>query len=180
MTSLYIKNTPVQPEWVLPDPDEILEPGVDVIDDGENDRQRANVIEETLRSFGAPVHVVEIRRGPAITLFGVEPDFVESRNGKTRVRVSKITALADDLALALAASRIRIQAPVPGKGYIGIEVPNRQIALVSLHDVIASPAFQNLNSPLKLGLGKDVAGNVVAADLTAMPPPPHRRDDGRR
>ena len=169
VTSLYIKNAPVQPEWVLPNPDEILEPGVDVIDDGENDRQRANVIEETLRSFGAPVHVVEIRRGPAITLFGVEPDFVESRNGKTRVRVSKITALADDLALALAASRIRIQAPVPGKGYIGIEVPNRQIALVSLHDVIASPAFQNLNSPLKLGLGKDVAGNVVAADLTAMP-----------
>jgi S-DNA-T family DNA segregation ATPase FtsK/SpoIIIE len=154
---------------VLPNLDEILEPGVEVVDDGENDRQRANVIEETLRSFGAPVHIVEIRKGPAITLFGVEPDFVESRNGKTRVRVSKITALADDLALALAASRIRIQAPVPGKGYIGIEVPNRQISLVALRDVIASPAFQKLDSPLKLGLGKDVAGNVVAADLTSMP-----------
>ena len=103
------------------------------------------------------------------TLFGIEPDFVESRNGKTRVRVSKITALADDLTLALAASRIRIQAPVPGKGYIGIEVPNRQIARVALLDVINSPVYQNLNSPLRVGLGKDVAGNVVAADLTAMP-----------
>ena len=169
VSSLYMKNAPVKQEWVLPTLDEILEPGVEVVDDGENDRQRAHVIEETLRSFGAPVHIVEIRKGPAITLFGVEPDFVESRNGKTRVRVAKITALADDLALALAASRIRIQAPVPGKGYIGIEVPNRQISLVALRDVISSPAFQNLNSPLKLGLGKDVAGNVVAADLTAMP-----------
>lgn len=169
VTSLYIKNKPVKQEWVLPKLDEILEPGVEGVDEGENDRQRANVIEETLRSFGAPVHIVEIRKGPSITLFGVEPDFVESRNGKTRVRVSKITALADDLALALAASRIRIQAPVPGKGYIGIEVPNRQISLVALRDVIASPAFQKLDSPLKLGLGKDVAGNVVAADLTAMP-----------
>ena len=169
MTSLYYKNTPVQPEWVLPNLDEILEPGVEAVDDSDNDRQRANVIEETLRSFGAPVKVVEIRRGPSITLFGVEPDFVESRNGKTKVRVSKITALADDLALALAASRIRIQAPVPGKGYVGIEVPNRQISRVALRDVISSPAFQKLDSPLKLGLGKDVAGNVVAADLTAMP-----------
>jgi S-DNA-T family DNA segregation ATPase FtsK/SpoIIIE len=169
VTSLYVKDDPLKQEWVLPILDEILEPGVEVVDDGENDRQRANVIEETLRSFGAPVHIVEIRKGPAITLFGVEPDFVESRNGKTRVRVSKITALADDLALALAASRIRIQAPVPGKGYIGIEVPNRQISLVALRDVIASPAFQKLDSPLKLGLGKDVAGNVVAADLTSMP-----------
>lgn len=168
-TALDYKSAPAEPVWLLPNVDEILEPGIEAVDDTENDRQRANVIEETLRSFGAPAHVVEIRRGPAITLFGVEPDFIESRNGKTRVRVSKITALADDLALALAASRIRIQAPVPGKRYIGIEVPNRQIARVALRDVIASSAFQKLDSPLKLGLGKDVAGNVVSADLTAMP-----------
>jgi len=167
--SLYYNRIPQKPAWVLPDPDIILEPALEPEDNGENDRQRARVIEETLRSFGAPAHVVDIRRGPAITLFGVEPDFVESRNGKTRVRVSKITALADDLALALAASRIRIQAPVPGKGYIGIEVPNRQISLVSLKDVVNSAAYQNLESPLKLAFGKDVAGNAVAADLTAMP-----------
>jgi S-DNA-T family DNA segregation ATPase FtsK/SpoIIIE len=167
--SLYYNHLPNMPIWVLPNINEILDPAVEPPDDADNDRQRARVIEETLRSFGAPAHVVEIRRGPTITLFGVEPDFVETRKGKTRVRVSRITALADDLALALAASRIRIQAPVPGKGYVGIEVPNRQIALVSLHEVISSPAFKALNSPLKIALGKDVAGKAVAADLTAMP-----------
>jgi DNA segregation ATPase FtsK/SpoIIIE, S-DNA-T family len=160
---------PQEPVWVLPDPAEILDPAIEPPDDSENDRHRARVIEETLRSFGAPAHVVEIRRGPTVTLFGVEPDFVTSRNGKTRVRVSKITALADDLALALAASRIRIQAPVPGKGYIGIEVPNRQITLVSLQEVMSSPAYQSLKSPLKIALGKDVSGNPIAADLTTMP-----------
>jgi S-DNA-T family DNA segregation ATPase FtsK/SpoIIIE len=168
-TSLYYNRMPNKPVWVLPDPDEILEPIIEVPDDSENDRQRARVIEETLRSFGAPAHVVDIKRGPSVTLFGVEPDFTESRSGKTRVRVSKITALADDLALALAASRIRIQAPVPGKGYIGIEVPNNQIALVSLREVLFSSAYKNLESPLKMALGKDVAGKAVAADLTAMP-----------
>jgi S-DNA-T family DNA segregation ATPase FtsK/SpoIIIE len=168
-SNLYYNRMANEPVWVLPDPNEILEPMLEVPDDSENDRQRARVIEETLRSFGAPAHVVDIRRGPTITLFGVEPDFVESRNGKTRVRVSKITSLADDLALALAASRIRIQAPVPGKGYIGIEVPNRQVALVSLREVLLSSAYEHLDSPLKMALGKDVAGKAVAADLTAMP-----------
>ncbi|MBG0788578.1 MAG: DNA translocase FtsK, partial [Anaerolineaceae bacterium] len=170
-TSPYINNAalPTQPVWVLPDINEILEPSAPTEDDSENDRQRARVIEETLRSFGAPAHIVDIQRGPTITMFGVEPDFVENRNGRTRVRVSKITALADDLALALAAARIRIQAPVPKKGYIGIEVPNRQVALVSLKDIVQSSAYQNLKSPLKIALGKDVSGNPVAADLTAMP-----------
>ena len=168
-TSLYYNRMPNEPEWVLPDPNEILDPVLEAPDDSENDRQRARVIEETLKSFGAPAHVVDIRRGPTITLFGVEPDFIESRSGKTRVRVSKITSLADDLALALAAARIRIQAPVPGKGYIGIEVPNRQVALVSLQEVLFSSAYENLDSPLKMALGKDVAGKAVAADLTAMP-----------
>ena len=165
----YQELPPQEPVWVLPDINEILDPAIEPPDDAENDRHRARVIEETLRSFGAPAHVVEIRRGPTVTLFGVEPDFIASRNGKTRVRVSKIASLADDLALALAAARIRIQAPVPGKGYVGIEVPNRQIALVALQEVLNSPAYQNLNSPLKIALGKDVSGNPVAADLTAMP-----------
>lgn len=167
--SLYYNQGNIKPVWVLPDIDTILDPSVQIPDNGENDRQRGRVIEETLRSFGAPAHVVDIRRGPTITLFGVEPDFVETRKGKTRVRVSRITALADDLALALAASRIRIQAPVPGKGYIGIEVPNRKVEMVSLRDVISSSFYKNLDSPLKIALGKDVAGKAVAADLTAMP-----------
>jgi S-DNA-T family DNA segregation ATPase FtsK/SpoIIIE len=167
--NLYYNRMQSKPVWVLPDPDQILDPSTPASGNDENDRQRAQVIEETLKSFGAPASVVDIRRGPSITLFGVEPDFVENRSGKTRVRVSKITALADDLALALAAARIRIQAPVPGKGYIGIEVPNQHISLVSLREVISSAAFEKLDSPLKITLGKDVAGHPVAADLTAMP-----------
>lgn len=156
-------------EWVLPDPYKILKPPKPTIGDEENDQHRARVIEESLKSFGAPAHVVEIRRGPSITLFGVEPDFVEGRSGRTRVRVSRITNLADDLAMALKASRIRIQAPVPGKGYVGIEVPNREIAIVSLLEVLTSQRFTQINSPLKFALGKDVTGNAAAADLTAMP-----------
>jgi DNA segregation ATPase FtsK/SpoIIIE, S-DNA-T family len=155
--------------WALPSTGDILDQGGDVSYDDEIDRQRARVVEETLASFGAPVNVVEINRGPTITQFGVEPDFIESRQGRTRVRVGKIASLADDLALALAARRIRVEAPVPGKGYVGIEVPNDDIALVALRDVIESQAFQRMKSPLRFGLGQDVAGNAVATDLAAMP-----------
>jgi S-DNA-T family DNA segregation ATPase FtsK/SpoIIIE len=156
-------------EWVLPAIDQILEPGDEINYDDEYDRHRARVIEETLASFGAPAKVIEINRGPTITQYGVEPGYLESRNGQMRVRVSKISALADDLALALAARRIRIQAPVPSKGYVGIEVPNEQVSLVALRDVLESEAFRRLKSPLRFALGQDVAGNAVAADLSAMP-----------
>jgi len=155
--------------WVLPSINQILDPGGETVHDDEIDRQRARIIEQTLASFGAPVRVVEINHGPTITQFGVEPDFVETRNGRMRVRVGKISALANDLALALSARTIRVQAPVPGKGYVGIEVPNEEIALVALRDVIESEAFRRLKSPLRFALGQDVAGNAVAADLSAMP-----------
>ena len=156
-------------EWVLPPIDQILDHGGEVQFDDEFDRQRARLIEETLGSFGAPSRVVEINRGPTITQFGVEPDFLETSRGRTRVRVGKIAALADDLALALAASRIRVQAPVPGKGFVGIEVPNEEIAMVALRDVIESQAFLRLKSPLRFALGQNVSGSAVAADLAAMP-----------
>ncbi len=155
--------------WVLPPIDQILERGNETVYDDDVDRQRARVIEETLRVLGAPVNVVEINRGPTITQFGVEPDFIETRGSRTRVRVAKIASLADDLALALSARTIRVEAPVPGKGYIGIEVPNEQISLVTLRDVVESDAFRRLKSPLRFALGQDVAGNAVAADLAAMP-----------
>jgi S-DNA-T family DNA segregation ATPase FtsK/SpoIIIE len=155
--------------WVLPPVAEILDPGDNPSYDDEYDRHRARLIEETLASFGAPGNVVEINRGPTITQFGVEPDFIETRSGRTRVRVGKIASLVDDLALALSARTIRVQAPVPGKGYVGIEVPNDQVSMVTLRDVIESEAFKRLKSPLRFALGQDVAGNAVAADLTAMP-----------
>ena len=135
----------------------------------ELDQLRAQMIEETLTSFGAPGKVVEINHGPTITQFGVEPGFLETRSGRTRVRVSKITALADDLALALSAPRIRIQAPVPGKNYVGIEVPNADATVVPLRRVIESDAYLRLKSPLRFGLGEGVTGNPIVADLAALP-----------
>ena len=156
-------------EWFLPPIAEILDPGFAPSINDEYVEGRAILIEETLESFGAPVEVVEINRGPTITQFGVEPGFIPSRKGKTRVRVNKITSLSDDLALALAASQIRIQAPVPGKGYIGIEVPNAEMTLVALRDILESDLFKEKKKTLGFALGRDVAGHPKIADLTAMP-----------
>ena len=155
--------------WVLPHVPDILNIGVDIEPNEEFDLHRASIIEETLDSFGSPGHVVEINRGPTITQFGVEPDFVEVRGQKRRVRVSKITSLADDLALALAAKSIRMEAPVPGKGFIGMEVPNEEISLVALRDAIQSPDFKRKKNPLRFALGQDVSGAAITADLADMP-----------
>ncbi|MBI5081312.1 MAG: DNA translocase FtsK 4TM domain-containing protein [Chloroflexi bacterium] len=155
--------------WVLPKATEMLEAGTESGADDDYDRQRAHVIEDTLNSFGAPVRVVEINRGPTITQFGVEPDFVDVRGKKTKVKVGKISALSDDLALALAAPSIRIEAPVPGKGYVGVEVPNTHTNLVSLRDVMESDAFRKIKTTLGLALGQDVSGQAICGDLTNMP-----------
>ena len=155
--------------WTLPVPEEVLNPATKAVFRKNIDEDRARLIEETLASFSAPAHVVEIHRGPTFTQYGVEPDFVETRTGKTRVRVNKIVSLADDLALALAAPSIRIQAPVPGRRYIGIEVPNTEAELVSLKEGMESKAFTSMNVFLKFVLGKDVAGKPAAVDLAKMP-----------
>jgi S-DNA-T family DNA segregation ATPase FtsK/SpoIIIE len=167
--SLVPEDEGERPAWTLPVLEDMLDSGDEMSYDDEVDKKRAAVIEETLRSFGAPASVVEINRGPTITQFGVEPDFVETRNGRTRVRVNKIASLSDDIALALAASRIRVEAPVPGKGFVGIEVPNEQESVVALRDVMVSDAFKRLKSPLRFALGQDVAGRAIAADLASMP-----------
>ena len=137
-------------------------------------QERRQIIEETLTSFGVPVRVVSINQGPTITQFGVEPGYIERRgdDGRIRrrkVRVSKIQALGKDLALALAASPVRIEAPVPGRSIVGIEVPNSEISLVALRGIMESEVFQALDSRLKLALGRDVSGQPMVADLTAMP-----------
>ncbi len=156
--------------WQLPSIPDMLNPGTDHDPSGTIIREQVEIIEHTLESFGAPATVVEINQGPTVTQFGVEPSFLEMRNGKrTKVKVGKIAGLADDLALALHAAAIRIQAPVPGKGYVGIEVPNPAKALVSLRDVMETTEFQKIKSPLGLGLGQDVAGQPITADLTKMP-----------
>ncbi len=155
--------------WALPVVENILDPASPTFIRAGVDKERAQIIEQTLASFGVPAHVVEIQRGPTVTQFGVEPDFIETRQGRTRVRVSQIVRLTDDLALALAAPRIRIQAPVPGHMYVGIEVPNTEISLVALRELIESEAFKKMRSPLRFALGKDVAGRAAACDLSAMP-----------
>ncbi len=164
-----VTQGPAADQWVLPDLPTLLDPAdvVSLEDNGEKDR--AALIEETLLSFGAPVKIVEIKRGPTITQFGVEPQFIENRKGRTRVRVSKIANLADDLALALAAPRIRIQAPVPGHSYIGIEVPNTEANRVTLLEILESKNFTRKKSNLRIALGKDVSGDPTASDLSNLP-----------
>ncbi|GAB1470923.1 DNA translocase FtsK [Chloroflexota bacterium] len=157
-------------EWKLPDLTDILDEGSETTVNEEFIKQRARLIEETLASFGAPAQVVAISRGPTITQFGVEPLFLETRGGvRTRVRVSKISSLADDLALALAAPRIRIQAPVPGHSYVGIEVPNEEMARVALRDILEGEMFRNYKKPLAFALGRDVAGLPAITSIENMP-----------
>jgi len=156
--------------WRLPPVAEILEGSLDQDISQAEIRKRVKIIEETLVSLGVPAKVVEVNQGPVITQFGVEPGFIEGRAGRrTKVKVSKISALADDLALALAASPVRVEAPVPGRSIVGIEVPNAELTLVALRGVIESEAFKKLNSKLAIGLGRDVSGEAVVADLRTMP-----------
>ena len=119
------------------------------------------VLEETLRSFGIDARVVEIERGPRVTRYEVQPP--------PGVRVARITNLADDLALALAALDVRVEAPVPGKGVIGIEVPNRDVVHVGLKGILAAELMQQNPSKLAFALGKDISGHPRVADLAKMP-----------
>ena len=156
--------------WTLPLVADILESGTDTDVNSAVIREQVEIIEHTLESFGAPATVVEINQGPTVTQFGVEPNYIQMRNGRqTKVKVGKIAGLADDLALALAAKSIRIQAPVPGKSYVGIEVPNPSKTLVSLRDVIESPSFGRIKGTLGLGLGQNVSGESIVANLASMP-----------
>lgn len=134
----------------------------------------AGLMEKTLLDFGIPARVVGYRQGPTVTQFAVEPGFVE-RTGpegevtRQKVRVSQISALSRDLALALSAERLRIEAPVPGQSFVGVEVPNDHSALVRLRALQESDAFQRMQTPLAIALGRDVSGQPLVADLGRMP-----------
>jgi S-DNA-T family DNA segregation ATPase FtsK/SpoIIIE len=138
--------------------------------------QRAGMIEQTLAEFGIPAKVVGFQVGPTVTQFAVEPGYIE-KPGATedeiarlrKVRVSQVAGLQRDLALSLAAERLRIQAPVPGRSYIGIEVPNARSAIVRLRPILESSVFAKVKSPLPIALGRDVSGEAVVADLATMP-----------
>lgn len=158
--------------WQRPPVEGIFEEGVEQEISQQEIRQRVKIIEETLASFGIEAKVREINPGPAVTQFSIEPGYMDKKDaqGKARkVRVARIVNLTNDLALALAAAPIRIEAPIPGRPYVGIEVPNATTSLVSLRSVIESEIFQSDPSPLKFALGRDVAGQPVIADLASMP-----------
>ncbi len=162
-------------EWLLPDIRAIFEDSDEGDISEEEIRQRSRIIEETLAAFGVPVRVVEVNRGPTVTQFGVQPGYIERVDRKTgtirreKVKVSRIVSLQNDLALALAAAPIRIEAPVPGKPIVGIEVPNKRTALVTLRSVLESDVWRTFKGRLKIALGQDVAGRPVVADLARMP-----------
>jgi S-DNA-T family DNA segregation ATPase FtsK/SpoIIIE len=123
--------------------------------------ERAKILERTLESFGVKAKVADVQTGPTVTRFEVQPE--------AGVKVSKIVALADDLALNLAAPDVRIEAPIPGKAAVGIEVPNKAVAPVYLREVLEDELFQKADSFLTVALGKDITGNPVLADLMKMP-----------
>jgi S-DNA-T family DNA segregation ATPase FtsK/SpoIIIE len=135
--------------------------------------QIAGLIEKTLAEFGIPAKVVGFRTGPTVTQFAVQPGFirkgVEEDAQQMKVRVAQIAGLQKDLALALSAERLRIEAPVPGRAYVGIEVPNAKSVLVRLRPLLEVDAFYKTGSPLGIALGRDVSGNPVIADLARMP-----------
>lgn len=137
--------------------------------------QIAGLIEKTLDEFGIPARVIGFRIGPTVTQFAVKPGFIK-KPGSTeddphllKVRVAQIAALQRDLALALSAQRLRIEAPVPGKSYVGIEVPNLRSSTVRLRSILESEQFNKVGPPLGLALGRDVSGQPLVADLGRMP-----------
>ncbi len=160
--------------WRLPVLPEMLEDAGEAEIQQEDLRRRVQIIEQTLAGFGVPVSVVEVNQGPAVTQFGLRPGVIVRKDRKgeekhVKVRVSQIQALSNDLSLALAASPIRIEAPVPGRDFVGVEVPNTQISLVSLCGVMESEEWAATKGVLRFGLGRDVSGQASVADLTRMP-----------
>jgi len=121
----------------------------------------ARKLEETLNTFGVDAKVVQVSVGPSITRYELQPS--------PGVKVSRILALSDDIALSMAATSVRIEAPIPGKSAIGLELPNRETVPVSLREIIESSLFKNSASNITVALGKDIAGNPVVVDLAAMP-----------
>ncbi|HEY6957207.1 MAG TPA: DNA translocase FtsK 4TM domain-containing protein [Candidatus Limnocylindria bacterium] len=148
-------------QWSLPSLD-LLASGDHGKAGGPSEIQRnAQLIEETLSHFGIAAKVVEATVGPVVTRYELKP--------AAGVKLSRIEALSDDLALALAARTLRIEAPIPGKSVVGIEVPNIAVGLVSLRDVVETSLYQQAASKLTVALGRDVAGSPIILDLAAMP-----------
>lgn len=137
--------------------------------------QTAGLIMKTLADFGIPATVIGYRVGPSVTQFAVQPGFIKKPGTdeddlvQMKVRVAQIASLHKDIALALSAQRLRIEAPVPGKPYVGIEVPNTHSSVVRLKTLLESDAFNKVGAPLTIAIGRDVSGHPLIADLARMP-----------
>jgi DNA segregation ATPase FtsK/SpoIIIE, S-DNA-T family len=170
-----VKNIPLPPrDEHLPSLELLVKDQLDRPDE-RNINQTAGMIEKSLAEFGIPAKVVGFRVGPTVTQFAVEPGFVEKGSSeeeqanRIKVRVAQIAGLRRDLALALSAERLRIEAPVPGRPYVGIEVPNMRTSMVRLRPILETESFYKVSSPLAIALGRDVSGLPVVADLSSMP-----------
>ncbi len=141
----------------LPDLSLFDPPQVQAVDDS----SRSHILEDTLASFGVGAKVVHIERGPSITRYELRPE--------RGVKISKIASLADDLALALAATSVRIEAPIPGKSAVGIEVPNKTVSIVAIKEILEALPQRGVVPPLWMALGKDITGRPVFGDLGSMP-----------
>lgn len=150
------------PEGYTPPPMELLDkPRQTFGKPTDNPRQTGELLVETLRDFNIETTLLNISVGPVVTRFELQP--------AKGVRVNRITSLSNDIALALAASRVRIEAPIPGKAAVGVEVPNKNAATVLLRDIVDSKEFSAMTSPTSMALGKDIGGKIVVADLAKMP-----------
>ncbi len=160
--STKMADVPQERPYVFP-PMDLLHPGKSGSPAGTDDelRQTAATLQGTLQTFGVNVRITEISQGPAVTRYELQPE--------QGVKVSRILNLADDIKLALAAEDIRIEAPIPGKSAIGIEVPNKVASTVALREILDTPEFRNHKSRLAFGVGKDIAGMPVISDIAKMP-----------
>ena len=158
-----IEDVPPEPAPYSYPPLNLLDepPAVSQTDTTRELRSNAELLENTLKSFGVQARIIDVSRGPAVTRYELQP--------AAGVKISKVTGLADDIALNLSASGVRIEAPIPGKPAIGIEVPNKVVSMVSIREMLDSPAFQNASSPLTIALGKDITGGVAVGDIAKMP-----------
>lgn len=165
------KEVKLKPRSDLLPPLSLLDQEKTVVANQGTINMNAAMLEKTLGEFGVPAKVIGYRVGPTVTQYAVEPGYFDKGNTeeKQKVRISQISGLARDLALALKAERLRIEAPVPGESYVGIEVPNSEHTIVRLRPLLESPEFAEVKSPLAIPLGRGVSGQPVVSDLASMP-----------
>jgi S-DNA-T family DNA segregation ATPase FtsK/SpoIIIE len=161
LANFDINSKPAQMPYVLPSFDLLSKPSLGKGADSLDYKAVARKLEATLESFGVKAKVLEVVRGPSVTRYEIQPD--------VGVKVSRIVSLTDDIALALAAKDIRMEAPIPGKAAIGIEVPNAEVSIVTMREVMETAAFQDSSSKLSITLGRDISGQPIVGNLARMP-----------